>query len=559
MSRSSTDNDPLLGRVLDGKYTLLSVLGRGGMGVVYKAHQKSLERSVALKLMMGVEPEREAEFQRRFFLEAATAARLKHPNTITVFDYGSTAIDGDRVYYITMELLDGVTLSQVLSKGPLAPVRAVNIAMQICRSLCEAHAAGIVHRDLKPGNVMLVKQDADDSEGDADFVKVLDFGLAKTRGGTATTGSQLTRAGTFLGSPRYVAPEQIEGKPIDGRADIYSFGCVLYRMLSGRVPFDGHQAVEVMLKHLHDPVPSLSTPGVPDSLEALVRACLQKKAADRPRTMDEVIASLRRVRQELGGGPPVSGLVSIPDDVQAQLREALAESPPITLTPKEQTSPSQTAPPLTSPSELPPPWATSMPFPAPLPLASSPSMSQTPSSLAALAQSGEWRIGDVAVAGPTPSRSSISPHRPEPRRAGAAIVAGVVVGLLAVGVGLAWRLGHLDPLVARLDPPAPLPPPSGPTATAAVTARIRIKTTPAGADVLDVSAGVPRLLGITPLIVPWEVVPGDGARTLQLRLAGHVPAVARVDPPAPSTTGGPVHVDVEAALRPLPTTAPARR
>jgi len=550
MSRSSTDNDPLLGRVLDGKYTLLSVLGRGGMGVVYKAHQKSLERSVALKLMMGVEPERENEFQRRFFLEAATAAKLKHPNTITVFDYGSTTIDGERVYYITMELLDGVTLSQVLSKGALAPVRAVNIAMQICRSLREAHAAGIVHRDLKPGNVMLVKQDADDSEGDADFVKVLDFGLAKTRGGTATTGSQLTKAGTFLGSPRYVAPEQIEGKPIDGRADIYSFGCVLYRMLSGRVPFDGNQAVEVMLKHLHDPVPPLATAGVPASFEALVRSCLEKKAADRPRSMDDVIAGLRRVRQELGGGPPVSGLVSVPDDIQAQLREALAESPPITLMPKEQTSPSQTAPPLKSPPD-------SQPSVPSIP-ASSPSISQTPSSLAALAQSGEWRIGDVVVEA-SRSRSSIGPRRPEPRRAGAAIVAGVVVGLVAVGVGLAWRLGHLDPLLLALDPPPPPPPPSGPTATAAVSARLRIKTTPAGADVLDVSAGVPRLLGITPLIVPWEVAPGDGARTLQLRLPGHVPAVARVEPPAPSASGEPVHVDVEAALRPLPTTPPARR
>jgi len=550
MSRSSTDNDPLLGRVLDGKYTLLSVLGRGGMGVVYKAHQKSLERSVALKLMMGVEPERENEFQRRFFLEAATAAKLKHPNTITVFDYGSTTIDGERVYYITMELLDGVTLSQVLSKGALAPVRAVNIAMQICRSLREAHAAGIVHRDLKPGNVMLVKQDADDSEGDADFVKVLDFGLAKTRGGTATTGSQLTKAGTFLGSPRYVAPEQIEGKPIDGRADIYSFGCVLYRMLSGRVPFDGNQAVEVMLKHLHDPVPPLATAGVPASFEALVRSCLEKKAADRPRSMDDVIAGLRRVRQELGGRPPVSGLVSVPDDIQAQLREALAESPPITLMPKEQTSPSQTAPPLKSPPD-------SQPSVPSIP-ASSPSISQTPSSLAALAQSGEWRIGDVVVEA-SRSRSSIGPRRPEPRRAGAAIVAGVVVGLVAVGVGLAWRLGHLDPLLLALDPPPPPPPPSGPTATAAVSARLRIKTTPAGADVLDVSAGVPRLLGITPLIVPWEVAPGDGARTLQLRLPGHVPAVARVEPPAPSASGEPVHVDVEAALRPLPTTPPARR
>jgi serine/threonine-protein kinase len=557
MSRSSTDNDPLLGRVLDGKYTLLSVLGRGGMGVVYKAHQKSLERSVALKLMMGVESERENEFQRRFFLEAATAARLKHPNTITVFDYGSTTVDGERVYYITMELLDGVTLSQVLRNGAVPAIRAVNIAMQICRSLREAHAAGIVHRDLKPGNVMLVKQDADDSEGDADFVKVLDFGLAKTRGGAATTGSQLTRAGTFLGSPRYVAPEQIEGKAIDGRADIYSFGCVLYRMLTGRVPFDGSQAVEVMLKHLHDPVPPLDTAGIPASLEALVLSCLEKKAGNRPRTMDDVLASLRRVRQELGGGGPASGLVSVPDDIQAQLREALAESPPITLMPKEQTSPSQTAPPLTSPPDSQPSWSPSAPS-MPPPLSSSPSISQTPSSLAALAQSGEWHIGDVALGDPSRSRSSIGPRRPAPRT-GAALVVGVVVGLLAVGVGIAWRLGHLDALLAALAPPPPPPPPTGPRATAAVSARLRIKTSPAGADVLDLSDGVPRLLGITPLVVPWEVAPGDGARTLQLRLPGHVPAVARVEPPAPSASGEPVHVDVEAALRPLPTTPPAHR
>jgi hypothetical protein len=278
--------------------------------------------------------------------------------------------------------------------------------------------------------------------------------------------------------------------------------------------------------------------------------------------MDDVIAGLRRVRQELGGGAPASGLVSVPDDIQAQLREALAESPPITLMPKEQTSPSQTAPPLKSPPDSQPSWSPSLPsVPSPaaaVVVSASPSISQTPSSLAALAQSGEWRIGDVVVGEASRSRSSIGPRRPEPRT-GAAIVAGVVVGLLAVGVGLAWRLGHLDPLLVALDPPPSPPPPSGPTATAAVSARLRIKTTPAGADVLDVSAGVPRLLGITPLVVPWEVVPGDGARTLQLRLPGHVPAVARVEPPAPSASGEPVHVDVEAALRPLPTTPPARR
>lgn len=556
MSRP-TDNDPLLGRVLDGKYTLLSVLGRGGMGVVYKAHQKSLERSVALKLMMGVEPERENEFQRRFFLEAATAAKLKHPNTITVFDYGSTTVDDERVYYITMELLDGITLSKLLSKGtPLPPMRAVNIAMQMCRSLREAHADGIVHRDLKPGNIMLVRQDNDDTDGDGDFVKVLDFGLAKTR---SQGGSQLTKAGTFLGSPRYVAPEQIEGRPLDGRADIYSFGCVFYRMLTGRVPFDGNQAVEVMLKHINDPVPLLDTPGLPPSLEALVYACLQKKQQDRPKSMDDVITALRRVRQELGGGGMSSGAMSIPDDVQAQLREELAESPPITLTPKEQTSPSQALPP---PARLPgvpdssPSWA-----PSP---SSSPSVSQTPSSLAVLAQSGEWRIGDTAM-GKDVSRSSFGSvalrqvQAQPPRRASAALFVGVAIGLLVAGVGIAFRLGHLDPLLARLSPAEPTDQPPGLRATAPVSARLRIKTTPPGADVFDVTTGVPRLLGITPLVVPWEIAAGDPGRELQLRMGGHVSARARVEPPAPSPTGDPVWLDVEAALRPTPNPDAPRR
>jgi serine/threonine protein kinase len=536
MSRSSTDNDPLIGRVLDGKYTLLSVIGRGGMGVVYKAHQKSLERSVALKLMMGVEPEREAEFQRRFFLEAATAAKLKHPNTITVFDYGSTNIDGERVYYITMELLDGMTLSKLLSKGvPLPPLRAVNIAMQMCRSLREAHTAGIVHRDLKPGNIMLVKHGDDEHDGD-DFVKVLDFGLAKTK---QTGGSQLTKAGTFLGSPRYVAPEQIEGKPLDGRADIYSFGCVLFRMLSGRVPFDGTQAVEVMLKHLHDPIPALATAGVPASLEALVTACLQKKQTDRPRSMDDIAAALKRVRQELTGQAMSSPSLTMPDDLRALLREEPGESPPITLMPKEGSSPSHVAP-----ASVPAYAVEAQP---------SPSSSYTPSSLAVLANSGEWRIG----AAPPPLDNSVRPihgHGPgsrrHVRRASWAVAAGVLIGLGVAGVGVAFRLGHLDQFIAMISPPQqPVPVTSTVKATAPASARLRIKTMPAGADVFDVTSGVPRLLGITPLVVPWQIAVGDGSRALLLKLPGHVPARAMVDPPPPSSTNEPVWLDVEASLR----------
>lgn len=297
---NSPERDPYLGRVIDGRFTLLARVGRGGMGVVYRAQQAPLGRSVALKLLVGTgEPDRESEFQRRFFREASTASRLKHPNTITVFDYGSDVLDDSRVFWIAMELLEGQTLSRALSKGGLAPMRAVHIGLQICRSLREAHGAGIVHRDLKPGNVMLLRQDdADDQE--ADFVKVLDFGLAKTFQGPGEPA--LTRAGTFLGSPRYVAPEQVEGRPVDPRTDIYAFGCVLYRMLTGTVPFDGEAPVEIMMKHLDAAPPPITNPEVPDELCELVLHCLEKKAAHRPESMQEVISTLKRARVHLGYG-----------------------------------------------------------------------------------------------------------------------------------------------------------------------------------------------------------------------------------------------------------------
>jgi serine/threonine-protein kinase len=608
MTRSG-DSDPLLGRVLDGKFTLLSVLGRGGMGVVYRAHQKSLERPVALKLMTATGPgegdateeeqARELEFQRRFFLEAATAAKLKHPNTITVFDYGSTVVDNDKVFYITMELLDGITLSKLMStEGPLPPLRAINIALQMCRSLREAHIGGIVHRDLKPGNVMLVRHDdgdgdGDDDDDDGDFVKVLDFGLAKTRstGTSRAPGPQLTKAGTFLGSPRYVAPEQIEGRAVDGRADIYSFGCVFYRMLTGRVPFDGQQAVEVMLKHLHDPVPPVSTAEVPvaPALEQLVLKCLEKKAADRPASMDDVIAGLKRARAEISG--VMSGNISIPDDLRARLTRELGEGAnsgpmPVQATTTTTTTPSPAPSPAPEPARKPTgpvpaparvatPRAeqTSPSQSAPAPPVNSPSSSQpsinSPMPLSPISLSGEWKIGPASGGDdstrPTHVIGRLSVLEPKRRKPGAAIAAGVVVGVSLAGVLIALRLGHLDPLerffrerVVDVTSPPPPPPARAPPsiATEKASARLRIKTEPAGADVFDVGGAVPRLLGITPLVIPWEIAVGDPGRELVLKLPDHVAARARVEPPSAarskaSSTKDPVILDVAATLRPV--------
>jgi serine/threonine protein kinase len=354
-SQSPRERDPYIGRVVDGRFTLLSRIGRGGMGLVYRAQQAPLERSVALKVLIGAgEEDRESEFQRRFYREAATAAKLKHPNTITVFDYGSSMLDEQRIFWIAMELLEGQTLSRALAKGKLQPARVVNISLQICRSLREAHGAGIVHRDLKPGNIMLLRQD-DSDEPELDFVKVLDFGLAKT----FLSGPEpaLTRAGTFLGSPRYVAPEQVEARPVDPRTDIYSYGCVLYRMLTGVVPFDGEAPVEIMMKHLEEDAAPIIDPEIPDELCELCLQCLEKQAHMRPESMQEVVTRLKRARSQLGHGAfwdEPSDVVA-PSDAGASAVVRRAQPEVFEAPPAELSDPKQQRPYL--PAMAPPPVA----------------------------------------------------------------------------------------------------------------------------------------------------------------------------------------------------------
>ncbi len=568
---ATTDiNDPLLGRVLDGRFTVQSVLGRGGMGVVYRALQASLERSVALKVMTlsaqvpeldDAIDEHDADFQRRFFLEAATGAKLKHPNTITVFDYGSTQIDDVRVFFIAMELLDGVTLSKLMSQGrALEPLRAVSIGIQVCRSLREAHKAGVVHRDLKPGNVMIVKQDAVD-EAEGDFVKVLDFGLAKTRvfDGARTINSavlnsmpanSMTRAGTFMGSPRYVAPEQIEARAVDGRSDIYSFGCLMYRMLSGRVPFDGEQAVEIMLKHLHEPVPPLALVGVPASLIDLVMQCLQKLPADRPANMDEVIARLKRVREDLGG--VTSGaLLSSPSMTSLSEHDAL----PVELVVRTAAEVARTTASMNA-----------IAAPPTMPLTSAASASPPPHNIASGSPIGAGVAG-FSLGGILSVDDSTRPTRvlghvarlgQPPKRPWLAMAAGLCMGLLLCLTVVLWRTGginHASKAYAawRLKGSRPVAgvatEPGLPDGSFAQRAKLRIKTIPPGADVLEEIEGLPRLLGVTPLTIGWDVNAAPRARHFTLKKDGFVSSTANVEPP--SARGSEVvWLDVDAALRP---------
>jgi serine/threonine-protein kinase len=281
--------DPLVGRLINDRYKIVGIIARGGMGKVYRAEQAPLGRLVALKVLNpNYSGDNDPEFHKRFFLEASIASKLTHPNTVTIFDYGKT---DDDIYYIAMELLEGRTLHRALrEEGPFDSERTAHVARQICRSLREAHGLGVIHRDLKPANIYLV-QHGDES----DLVKVLDFGLVKN---LESEGEELTQAGLFMGSPKYMSPEQIRGERVDSRVDVYALGVIMYEMLTGKVPFDRPNSVNILMAHIQEPVPVMNefnpSVRVPPVIENIVRKCMEKVADERFASMDEVLAALKQ-------------------------------------------------------------------------------------------------------------------------------------------------------------------------------------------------------------------------------------------------------------------------
>ena len=488
--------DPLIGRLINDRYKVSEQIGHGGMGRVYKALQKPLDRVVALKVLGGGH-DRDPNFYKRFFLEASVTAKLTHPNTITLYDYGRT---DDGIFFIAMEYLNGRTLSAAMQQdGPLTQERVIHIAQQICRSLREAHALGIIHRDLKPANVILLRQ-----HDDHDFVKVLDFGLVKFFSGDAAD-NDITNAGTFMGSPHYIAPEQARNQSPDQRCDIYSLGVLLYHMLTGKVPFTAQAPVDIILKHLHEaPVPLRALrPDLnfaPD-LEAIVLKCMAKAREDRFQSMDELLAQLKIVRTQITG---ISGPHSMPpgmNDTSPGLRPINPLSAPTPSSPQGMQTPSQ-------------------PMPA---------MFQTPAG-------GSPR----QVRPPPPPADSFEDSAPQARPGpGITPVLGVVARkssrpavlllaclALAAVAGVAFRLRPASvpavvaavPGVAVSSPvaapnAAPLAEPAAPAAyqTAnAGTTLVSVTSTPSGAEVRDVDD---RLLGMTPFDLRVPV-----AKQLQLTL-----------------------------------------
>ena len=264
-----------------GSYELLSPIAEGGMGEIWEARHKMLARPAAIKIVKP-DPTRQDVFAQRFHREANAIAALQSPHTIYLYDFGTT--QEGRLYYV-MELLDGISLQRLVTDfGAQPPSRVVSILRQICQSLDEAHDKKIVHRDLKPSNVMICRV-----ARTHDFVKVLDFGLAKPFGAEGST--SLTVEGMSLGTPEYMAPEMIRGEAVDTRADLYALGCIGYVLLTGTLVFVDSNPVTLALKHLNTPPepPSARMPqGLPADLERIVLQCLEKAPRARPATARDV-------------------------------------------------------------------------------------------------------------------------------------------------------------------------------------------------------------------------------------------------------------------------------
>ncbi|MGC6417296.1 MAG: protein kinase domain-containing protein [Bradymonadia bacterium] len=300
--------DPWMGRLVAGRFRLESKLGDGGMGEVYKAVQTTMARTVALKILNDELAQKAGQVE-RFKREAQAASQLTHPNTIVVHDFGQC---DDGTLFIAMEYLEGRPLASLLrNESPLSGERIIDILVQVCDSLQEAHDQQVVHRDLKPENIFITQR------GDQkDYAKVLDFGIAKlTRAPDGQLVDRLTRAGTLCGTPHYMAPEQIRDETVDWRADIYALGVLLHYALAGREPFDAEKLVDVLTMHLHQPPPAIdwsdeNRDPVRLKLEAVARQALEKDREKRPQSARALKTLLLACRP--GGTMDVSQLAPSP-------------------------------------------------------------------------------------------------------------------------------------------------------------------------------------------------------------------------------------------------------
>lgn len=274
----------LNGKTLGGRYELLDVVGEGGMSVVYQARDNILDRIVAVKILKD-EFSKDQGFVEKFRTEALSVARISHPNIVNIFDVGVQ----DGTYYIVMEYVDGHTLKQLIRQSAPLPVeKAIDIAIMICDGVHHAHEKGIIHRDIKPHNVLITEQG---------MVKVADFGIAQ-----AVSAGTITYGNNIVGSVHYFSPEQAKGEPINRTTDIYSIGCIMYEMVTGKVPFNADSPITIALRHINEDSPSARAlnPEVPAALENLIHKAMAKQPGQRYQTAHEMRNALLKIQQGNG-------------------------------------------------------------------------------------------------------------------------------------------------------------------------------------------------------------------------------------------------------------------
>ena len=285
-----------------GRYRIVAELGRGAMGVVYRAEDPLLNRTVAIKcIILMDDPAVRAEYEARFFQEAKAAGGLNHPNLVTVHDVGR---EGD-IAYMAMELLEGTDLRELMGRGRVALPLGVELVAQAAEGLAHAHEQGVVHRDIKPGNIMIVRRRV---------AKIMDFGIARVRASDVKT-----QTGAILGSPRYMSPEQVTGQPADRRSDIFSLGVVLHELAAGEPPFTAPTVTQLMqlIATATPSPPSTANPAVPAMLDLIVARALQKQPADRYQSAAELASDLRACLNELTGAKepqPATGMAAAPHE-----------------------------------------------------------------------------------------------------------------------------------------------------------------------------------------------------------------------------------------------------
>ena len=488
--------DTLLGTVVDGRYRIEKRIGEGGMGIVYLATHTVLGKRLGLKVLRG-EMARDPDVVQRFITEAQSATSIGHENIIDISDFGRLP---DGTVYFVMEYLDGEALTDMIKRGGSVPVRdAVHIIRQISGALGAAHSRGIVHRDLKPDNIYLVKR----GDGSGNFVKVLDFGIAKVGGAS----SKLTKTGMVFGTPHYMSPEQAAGQTVDQRTDIYALGVIMYEMFVGKVPFDADTFMGILTKHMFEtPVPPSQTQqGAGNrlgALEDMTLKALQKKPEHRYQTMAELVVDLDRVAQ---GGQIAVGMRSgiVPPD---NLADALEP-------------PSRTEMRMSAPS-------------APDNLVTGPKRAPLFAIGAVLLVLVGLVIGGVVLALTKGDDAEALALRTAEQRA-AAETAGAAAAaerlgaqirataLLDAGVGTSTASGNVGTPpsgvagdLARSDPASGIPLNGGTGTSAAPTRNVTLASTPPGAEVYQGGA----LVGNTPIELSKPT--GTTQLTLEVRSAG---------------------------------------